>query len=305
MKASGTRDTIERFTGFRIPQISVNANNLQCENEACPAHGFWRKLARTRNGGVFLQGRWYCSLDCFEQAIARIFASLMQLSHESAPRLHRVPIGLLLLGRGVIDQEQLKRALQAQREAGNGRLGRWLVRLGVASALEVSTALAAQWGCGIFPLDGDERYLQFSGLLPFALLESSRMMPVRYVSDRQLLFLAFSEDIDHSAIYAIERLLGNQTRPCVVSDTAMEQAMDRIRGMERPFEMVFDTLWDASEIARTVRKQAVDMSAEELVMARPRDFLWIRMKTSGDARDLMFREPARSRPLQRASVASG
>lgn len=291
MKVSSTRDTIERLTGLRVPQISVNPNNLQCENEACTAHGFWRRLARTRNGGVFLQGRWYCSLDCFEQAIARIFAGLMQRSDEVSPRVHRVPIGLLLLGRGIIDEQQLKRALQAQREAGTGRLGRWLVGLGIASPQEVSTALAAQWGCGIFPLDGDQRYIEFSGMLPFALLESSRMLPVRYLSERQLLFLAFSEDIDHTAIYAIERLLGNQTKACVVSDSAMEQAMERIRGMERPSEMLFDTVWDASEIARTIRQHAVAMGAEELIMARPRHFLWVRMKTSGEARDLMFREP--------------
>jgi hypothetical protein len=284
-------NTLERLTGFRVPQISVNGTSLRCENVECTARGFWQKLARSRNGGVFLQGRWYCSLDCFEQAITRVFAGMIRLGDEPAARPHRVPIGLLLLGRGVIDQEQLKRALRVQRENGGERLGSWLVRSGIASAHEVSAALAAQWGCGVFPLESDQRYLEFSGMLPLALLESSRMLPVRYVNEGQLLFLAFADEIDHSAIYAVERLLGSHTKACVVSDGAMDRAMDKIRSEARPSEIVFETMWDAREIARTIREYAVRLGAEELIMARPRRFLWVRLKAANGPWDLMFRLP--------------
>lgn len=292
MSESRALNTLERLTGFRVPQISVNGTSLRCENVECTARGFWQKLARGRNGGVFLQGRWYCSLDCFEQAITRVFAGMIRLGDEPAARPHRVPIGLLLLGRGVIDQEQLKRALRVQRENGGERLGSWLVRSGIASAQEVSAALAVQWGCGVFPLESDQRYLEFSGMLPLALLESSRMLPVRYVNEGRLLFLAFADEIDHSAIYAVERLLGSHTKACVVSDGAMDQAMDKIRREERPSEIVFETMWDAREIARTIREYAVKLGAEELIMARPRRFLWVRLKAAHGPWDLMFRLPA-------------
>ncbi|MFY9805313.1 MAG: hypothetical protein WA211_14470 [Candidatus Acidiferrales bacterium] len=241
---------------------------------------------------MFLQGRWYCSLDCFEQGIARAFAGLIRLPDEPLPRIHRVPLGLLLLGKGVISEGQLKTALQVQREKGSERLGRWLVRLGIASAQDVSTALAAQWGCGVFSLEQDYRYRQCAQMLPLALLESSRMLPVHYQAGSQLLFLAFSEDIDHSAIYAIERLLGSRTQPCVVSESAMEQALDEIRVVSRPGEIVFETLCDAPEMARTVRDYAVKLGADELILARPRRFLWVRLKAAGKSWDLMFRLPA-------------
>jgi type II secretion system (T2SS) protein E len=292
VSSSRERNTLERLTGLRLPRISINGNKQECENVQCSAHGFWQKFARTRNGGVFLQGRWYCCLNCFEQAIAQVFAGLIRLADQPIARAHRIPIGLLLLGRGTIDEEQLKRALQAQRETGSGRLGRWLVRLGLASAQEVSTALAAQWGCAVFPLEGDQRYLEVSGMLPLALLQASRMMPVRYVNESQQLFLAFSDDIDHSAIYAIERLLGSHTKPCVVSDAAMDQAMDRIRLVERRSEMVFETICDAPQIARTIREYAVKLNAEELMMARPRNFLWVRLKAEAGPWDLLFRLPS-------------
>ena len=238
-----------------------------------------------------MQGRWYCCLDCFEQGITNEFASLLQLRDEPLPRLHRVPLGLLLLGRGVINDEQLKSALAAQRQEGSGRLGRWLVKLGIASAQDVSAALAAQWGCGVFPLEGDPRYRDCSQMLPMALLESSRMIPVHYLNSSQLLFVAFSEDIDHTALYSIERLLGARTQPCVITESAMDHALEEVRSLSRPGEIVFETLWDAPEMARTVRDYALKLGADELLLARPRRFLWVRLKASGRSYDMLFRLP--------------
>lgn len=265
---------------------------MECENQNCPFRNPLRKILHGRSrGGVFLQGRWYCSLDCFEEAIADVFAGLLHLPDEPLPRLHRVPLGLLLLGRGVINEEQLKSALHVQRESGNERLGRWLVRLGIASAQEVSAALAAQWGCGVFPLERDRRYRECSQMIPFTLLESSRMLPVHYVPYSQLLFLGFSEDIDHTTTYSIERLLGNKTEACVVTEEAMNEAMEEIRAVSRPAEIVFETIWDAPAMARTVRDYALKLGADELILARPRRFLWVRLRASGRSWDLLFRLP--------------
>jgi len=266
---------------------------VQCENPQCPFRNPLRRVLRRRNNeGVLLQGRWYCCLDCFEDAITGVFNGLLHLPDEPLPHLHRVPLGLLLLGRGVITDSQLKSALQAQREGGTDRLGKWLVRLGVASAQDVSAALAAQWGCAVFPIERDQHYRECSQMLPFALLEASHMIPVHYLPSSQLLFVAFSEDIDHTALYAVERLIGGHTEPCIVSESAMNRALEEIRTVSRPAEIVFETLWDAPEMARTIRDYAVKLNADELILARPRRFLWVRLLASGRSSDLLFRLPA-------------
>jgi len=266
--------------------------DLECENPECPFRSPLRKfLLRRSNQGVLLQGHWYCSLDCFEQAITGVFTELIKLPDEPLQRDHRVPLGLLLLGRGVISEEELKIALRAQREEGGLRLGRLMIRLGIASSQDVSTALAAQWGCAVFPLERDQRFRDCSHLIPLALQESSRMLPVHYHAEGRWLFLGFSEDIDHTAVYAIERLLDSRTEPCVVSEAAMARAMDEIRETSRPGEIVFETLWNAPEMARTIRDYAVKLGAEELLLARPRRFLWVRLRASGRAWDLLFRLP--------------
>ncbi len=265
---------------------------MDCQNPNCPNTGRLRRFFRRRHTeGVLLQGRWYCGLDCFEQAIANVSSGLLRLPDEPLQRPHRVPIGLLLLGRGLITDTQLKTALKAQREHGIDRLGRWLIRLGIASAQSVSAALAVQWGCGVFPLEGDQRYRECSRMLPLALLESCRMIPVHYLPASQLLFMAFSEDIDHTALYSIERLLGGRTEPCIVTESAMDRALEDIRGVPRPAEIVFETLRDAPEMAHTLRDYAVKLSADELLLARPRRFLWARLRASGNPWDLLFRLP--------------
>ena len=195
------------------PRKARWTSSLECANDACTFRSRVRKFLQLRkNEGVVLQGRWYCSLDCFEQGITGAFSGLLKLADEPMTHVHRVPLGLQLLGRGVISQDQLKAGLNAQRCAGNDRLGRCLIRLGAASPLDISTALAAQWGCAVFPLDRDCRYRDCSQMIPFALMESSRMIPVHYVPDSHLLFLGFAEDIDHTSLYWIEHLLGGRAR---------------------------------------------------------------------------------------------
>lgn len=120
------------------------------------------------------------------------------------------------------------------------------------------------------------------------------MVPVHYYDGTQMLFVAFAEDIDHTALYSIEHQLGAPTQACVITESAMEQALDDIRAQSRPSEIVFETLWHPYEIAGTVRDYSLALGAEELVLATPRRFLWVRLRGSGRSHDLLFRMPSDS-----------
>jgi Type II secretion system (T2SS), protein E, N-terminal domain len=270
------------------------SRSTKCENPECPFRNPLRKfLLRRARQGVLLQGRWYCSVSCFEQAILAVYSELIKIPDQPLTRPQRIPLGLLLLGRGIINEDELKAALLAQKEQGTGRLGRWLVQLGSVSTHDVSTALAAQWGCAVFPLENDTRYRDCAQMLPLVLLESSRMLPVHYLAGTHWLFLGFSEDIDRTTIYSIERLLDSRTEPCVVSESAMDLALDEIRRKSRPREILFESPFSAAETARTIRDYALKLGAEELVLARPRGFLWVRLRASGVDWDLLFRVSSR------------
>ena len=267
---------------------------MDCSHAACASQSRLRRLFHKKTDGVSIQGHWYCGLDCFEDAVSHSFAQMIRVPDEPLKREHRIPLGLVLLGRGVINNDQLKSALAAQRESGAGKIGRWLVRLGIASPRDVSLALASQWGCSVFPLDRDRRYRDCSGMLPLAILESYRMLPVHFLSDTNLLFLAFSEDIDHTALYATEQLLGSRTQPCIVAEAEMEIALDELRTGPRASEVVFETVWDPAEMAHAVRDYALKLNADELAIARPRGFVWARLKSSESRWDMVFRMPSHS-----------
>ena len=117
------------------------------------------------------------------------------------------------------------------------------------------------------------------------------MLPVHYLAGTQWLLLGFSDDIDRTTVYSIERLLAGRTEPCVVSESAMELALDEIRSISRPREILFESPCTAAEITRTIRDYAVKLGAEELSLARPRGFLWVRLRASGHDWDLLFRLP--------------
>ena len=71
---------------------------------------------------------------------------------ESAPE-PRLLLGLLLIEMGVISEEQLEQALEAQKESGEP-LGKVLVACGHASRLAIQDALARQSGFAFEPEHG-------------------------------------------------------------------------------------------------------------------------------------------------------
>ena len=68
---------------------------------------------------------------------------------QNAAASHRVPLGLLLLSRQQLTAAQLRTALEAQRAAGQGKIGEWLRQLGFVTELQVTAALARQWSCPV------------------------------------------------------------------------------------------------------------------------------------------------------------
>lgn len=271
-----------------VSGLSLRNSVPRCHNAACAQVRGLKYLLSARPTGVQLQGRWYCSFDCFEQGVANLLRNIVIPSPVRSQNRHRFPLGLLLLGRGVITERQLREALRAQREAGTERLGYWLLQTGSVSSDDLAVALAAQWGYPLFPLDRDQRFKMCSGMLPLTLIENLRMIPVHYISHARLLYLAFSEEVDRPSLLAIEQTLGDRTEVCVVSDAALDRALNEIRRDVRPSEIVFDALRDAYEMANAIRSHCVKFGVDQMRIARPGRFLWARLFASGQYWDLLF-----------------
>jgi hypothetical protein len=259
-----------------------------CENPPCRRRClFWPAWLR-KDEGICLQGQWYCSPECFEQAAKSAFFRLLPGTDEIPKRQHRIPIGLLLLSRGTINDEQLKRALLLQREQGGGKIGKILQEIRAASEQDITEGLAAQWGCPVYPLGKAREFLQCASLLPLTLLEDGHMLPVHYVRFQQTLFMAFVEGVDRTALYAVEQMLSLRTVPCIVSESELSCAFELFRPLASAATAVFESPTEPLEMARTTRSYAWQVGAKHVWVTRSGRFIWIRMQTPQEYKDILF-----------------
>jgi hypothetical protein len=195
---------------------------------------------------------------------------------------------LLLLSRGTVDNDQLKKALQAQKDSGSGRVGEWLRHMGAVTEEQVTQALGLQWSIPVFPLPGTRRYLEYAHLIPFPLLEAVEMIPVHYLPASRYLYMAFVDRINYTALYSVEKMLDCRTEQCLASQSHIRQALDELRSMPRPAEIRVDNLDDPRQIAETALDYFSRCGAEGARVSGFGGFIWIRILAAAGFSDLLF-----------------
>ncbi|MBI1749415.1 MAG: hypothetical protein HY234_08105 [Acidobacteria bacterium] len=260
----------------------------KCENPSCSSHGKLFRGWLDRREGIRLQGRWYCSPQCLEQAIADLWPRVQPAAREKKPRTHRIPLGLVLLSRGLIDNDALRAALEAQRKSGEGRLGHWLRDIGAATEQQITAALAIQWSCPVFPMDSG-RHIECADLVPLPVLEAARMVPVHYLPGTRHLYLAFSDGVDYTSLYAVERMLDCRTEPCMADESALHRAMEEVRHEHTAPEVVFDRIADIAQVAATTRSYAAKLDAQDIRIVACGEYLWVKLQAGPKSCSLLFR----------------
>jgi hypothetical protein len=250
-----------------------------------------------RTTGIRLNGLWYCSSQCFEGALVRIFSSAQATIVPGVPAGHRMPLGLLLLSRGHVTDSQLRVALEVQSSGGRGRIGECLLELGFVTELQVTAALGAQWACPVFP---GQRVNSSTcdGMLPLPLLENFRMLPVQFVAATRILYIAFGAEVNYGVLYAIERMLGCRTEACVISDRCLRDALECLAQERRTGDRLFEGWGDAREMARLTSGYALKFAAPTVRIMGCGEYIWVRLESGSDFANLLFRQSAPSAKVQ-------
>jgi hypothetical protein len=221
-----------------------------------------------------------------------------QLLHaKPQPRIvtHRAPLGLLMLARGFVDTEQLKRALKAQKDSGTGRVGEWLRHIGAVTEEQVTQVLGLQWSIPVFPLDQSRRFLDCAQLVPFPLLEVAEMVPVHHIPTSQHLYVAFVDRINYSALYALEKMLECHTEPCLAVQSQILQALDELRGRQRTLEILVDNVSEPAEMAGSILAHVMRLGAMDVRVSGFDGFIWARILSPSGYTDVLF-QAQRSSP---------
>jgi len=251
-----------------------------CGNERCRTS--WLKLWRRRLTPRF-EGAWACSPRCLEEMLRAAMArEAPTQTEEMAPgeaHQHRVPLGLMLYSQGVITQEQLRTALDAQRQAAEHgqparRIGRWLIQQQSLTEVQLARALSAQWNCPLYSAERLE-VKQAAPLLPRLLVESCGVLPLRRTGSGRLL-VAYEDRLDHCVNLALERMHRRPVEAGVMPSSEFRSARAELIQARFPKLRLIEVA-NRSVMVRAMVRRIEDFQPLDAALVRIHEYFWLRM----------------------------
>jgi hypothetical protein len=262
--------SIEPSTGADIATHSGLI--AQCANPGCGSG--WLHLFRKRTRPVF-EGGWNCSAECTEARLQlAVRRELAGWAPVERPHRHRIPLGLLMLEKGLITTAQLRQAVEAQKKEGNLRIGEWLVKQGATDEATVVRALGMQWGCPVLSL-ADFSAEAAIWVMPRLFVEAFGALPIR-VAAHKILYLGFEERIDSALAFSVERMTGLRVESGVVQSSAYKNASAQILNRTFPAVQLAEAVSE-SAAAHVLAKFVERLQPVASRLVRVHQWLWLRM----------------------------
>ncbi len=137
--------------------------------------------------------------------------------------------GQCLMERGLITQKQLDEAIGLQKRMMAGRkLGEILVELGYVTNINVSEALADQFGAPMLALADYKVPKDVQGMIDGAVAREHNMVPVGEEGDT--LVVATTDPGNTQALGELSRVLGRPLQPVLASLEDIQRALDTYYG---------------------------------------------------------------------------
>lgn len=180
----------------------------------------WRPdlLARSGKAGLQLDGQWFCSAPCLQQALRQ----RLRQDRRGAPRgttpLSPIKLGVLLLvSQSTLTPALLSSALDEQRRTGL-KIGVQLQRMGLVSSQEVLRALAAQAGVSYLASIDLEPLTHAPANLSRSAVQALGLVPIELDEEKQVIKVAAVAPLPRLAIGALRELTGLMVEPYLVTD---------------------------------------------------------------------------------------
>lgn len=264
----------QQADGIELPATLAQGQRRICGSADCA--GGWTMPWRSRRRPIF-EGQWGCSGRCV-LAIVRD-ALRRETAHGAAdasatPHYHRVPLGLLMLSQGWITPPQLRRALEAQRQNGTGRIGEWLIAECGLEAEQITRGLSMQWNCPVLSVEGFSPEAM-ALVMPKIFVEKFGLMPLRIAGSR-ILYLAFEDHLDASASLAIERMTGLTAESGILNEVQFRAARSRLLECDA-IETKLEPISDADTLAGRITGILEQKQPMASRLVRLHHYYWLRL----------------------------
>lgn len=271
---SPSRDSLVSGSAVLPSFESIGNERPQCAFDGCKAG--WAKIWRRRGRPMF-EGGWGCTRACVRALVEASVKREMEGADGadvSEDHQHRVPLGLVLLAQGLVTQTQLRRALEAQKIAGRGRIGEWLVEAGGVAETKITRGLGMQWQCPVLGLGGFDGP-RMALAMPSALRTLCGAAPLRVAGGR-ILYVAFDENVDAAAAFALERMSGLQVESGVMPRGEFSQAVAALDDCVAVKCREYDVA-DKNEMVERIVDVLQKLQPVASKMIRLRDRYWMRL----------------------------
>ena len=133
-------------------------------------------------------------------------------------------LGELLIERGIINDQQLEKALHLQKEKG-GLIGEILVDLGYVKEEEIAQSLTAQYGFPYLPLGNYDINPEIINIVPKRVARQYLLMPVDKIGNNHT--LSMSNPLNVQAIEDVELLTGCSVQTFVSTSSDVKRAIEK------------------------------------------------------------------------------
>jgi type IV pilus assembly protein PilB len=142
----------------------------------------------------------------------------------SIRRIINKQLGELLIERGIINQQQLDKAVAFQRER-RGLIGEVLVELGFAKEEDIAQALTAQYGFPYLPLSSYEINPDITKIIPARVARQYLLIPIDKIGNN--LTIAMSNPLNLQAVEDVELLSGCSVQTFVSTSSDIKKAIEK------------------------------------------------------------------------------
>jgi type IV pilus assembly protein PilB len=207
-------------------------------------------------------------------------------------------LGSILVGSGLVTQDELEQALEAQTHRG-GRLGDVVAELGYTTTRQIAAALAEQCRLEYRDLNGVDVDPKAVRLLDERIARRYDALPIGFAEDGTL-ELAFADPTNLRAIDDVQLALGRRFRPVVAEETQLEHAIARAYRSRielavvepAPEEERTNDIRDMASSTPTIQlvnrllSDAIEEGASDLHFEPKRDRILVRSRVDGVMRDV-------------------
>lgn len=167
-------------------------------------------------------------------------------------------LGELLLREKVLTPEQLKSALEVQKER-NVPLQTAVVSMGLVSEEDMAQALSRQLGYPYIDLDQFEVYPDVVNLIPIEIVKKYMIMPIHRI--RSFLTLAMVDPTDLEVIEDVRFRTGLSIQPVIASESGIMNAINKYYGSSSALRV--KKIIEDIELAEDTRVNIIEEEAEE------------------------------------------